>query len=58
MRRSSMPGKYQGALRKRNKLKPEDIARIYCEENIHPSDGLIKVKINEEIGTFLWAHEI
>ena len=53
MRTSSMPGKYQGALRKRNKLKPEDIARIYCEENIHPSDGLIKVKINEEIGNCL-----
>ena len=49
-----MPGKYQRALRKRNILKPEDVARIYCEENRDTSDGLIKVKINEKIGEFFF----
>ena len=52
MHKRKMPGKYQRALRKRNIPKPEDVARIYCEENRDPSDGLIKVKINEKIGEF------
>ena len=55
MHKRKMPGKYQRALRKRNIPKPEDVARIYCEENRDPSDGLIKVKINEKIGEFFFV---